>query len=656
MVQNIGDTMTVNSKLTIDINTATLAELCQLPGIGPAKAQTIINTRRFTKVKHLVKVPGISEKMLEKIKEEWNLIVIPLKGTKFFKNLCVEVQMGRGVSIKLDDGWHFLISKGELTGDWYLSQNVTKWRPVLSLTRLHWPYGTHECSIVPANPASPKEIREKAKEMASTFFQIKNWKKAFFITSRDVHARRTLFEVFEIYRACLSGVTDPQESLVRSLLGHEGLELWRNLNQHRKKALKNLIKSRLFEELGCRRRSRVLARFLNAKRGRDAFKASWAFNPAIVNQLVRDMHKDNCYASNNCFGILQGDARHHKSITLTSMLRMLGPNHKLSHAIQLYTHSTWSYIPSRYLPNIIEWYSKYPAPRCAGMMSATLIEFTKLLKESHASRRSITSNNLLQEHLKENKLSSDHLLEMIDGIENWNFEQVKALHNRRIPEAIEHLKEVKEKHYKEKNKALDMEKKRLSLKYKKAKKKYAPFLEAWKIIQNWFKENSEDGKKLLPKLEVPDMRLLTSKVDYLAESQKMKHCISLYYGKSEYLQEDKQLFGLLLEKWDPTYSLMHKDYRLCKEILELIPEIIAGKKLPQREHFHAWHVEYENEMGTLGIWVREDGSMRMCEFSGFMNAIPSDKLVQFAKQCFVRKGWDPTLIEAGRHPLEDMQF
>ncbi|MBQ8305111.1 MAG: helix-hairpin-helix domain-containing protein [Blautia sp.] len=57
----------------VNLNSATLEELCTLPGIGESKAETILTYRkkngRFSGIEELMNVPGIKEATFEKIKE-----------------------------------------------------------------------------------------------------------------------------------------------------------------------------------------------------------------------------------------------------------------------------------------------------------------------------------------------------------------------------------------------------------------------------------------------------------------------------------------------------------------------------------------------------------------------------------------------------------
>lgn len=66
-----------NTPSKISINTATLEELMNLPGIGESKAKDIINYREtngpFTSIEDLLKIKGIGESILAKIKENITL-------------------------------------------------------------------------------------------------------------------------------------------------------------------------------------------------------------------------------------------------------------------------------------------------------------------------------------------------------------------------------------------------------------------------------------------------------------------------------------------------------------------------------------------------------------------------------------------------------
>lgn len=60
-------------KIEVDINTDSIILLCQLPGIGEAKASAIIDYRAengdFTSIEELLDVPGIGESLYNKVKD-----------------------------------------------------------------------------------------------------------------------------------------------------------------------------------------------------------------------------------------------------------------------------------------------------------------------------------------------------------------------------------------------------------------------------------------------------------------------------------------------------------------------------------------------------------------------------------------------------------
>lgn len=57
----------------IDVNTASAQELATLPGVGPAKAQAIVEHRQkepFAKPDDLRKVKGIGDKLYEQLRDQ----------------------------------------------------------------------------------------------------------------------------------------------------------------------------------------------------------------------------------------------------------------------------------------------------------------------------------------------------------------------------------------------------------------------------------------------------------------------------------------------------------------------------------------------------------------------------------------------------------
>ncbi len=60
-----------SSRASLDLNRATIDELCTLPGIGRKRAQTIVDYRKrrpFTRLTQLLRVRGIGKKTLRRLK------------------------------------------------------------------------------------------------------------------------------------------------------------------------------------------------------------------------------------------------------------------------------------------------------------------------------------------------------------------------------------------------------------------------------------------------------------------------------------------------------------------------------------------------------------------------------------------------------------
>ena len=73
MLAPVGAGAVAAGRPRVDLNAATAAELERLPGVGPAKAQAILEHRAkvpFVKPEDLRKVKGIGERLYEQLRDE----------------------------------------------------------------------------------------------------------------------------------------------------------------------------------------------------------------------------------------------------------------------------------------------------------------------------------------------------------------------------------------------------------------------------------------------------------------------------------------------------------------------------------------------------------------------------------------------------------
>ncbi len=74
----------------VDINTASLQQLDEITGVGPAIGQKIINARPFSSLDDLLRVSGIGPKTLQKIKDQ---------GVAYVENLNDKIQNSKPISV-----------------------------------------------------------------------------------------------------------------------------------------------------------------------------------------------------------------------------------------------------------------------------------------------------------------------------------------------------------------------------------------------------------------------------------------------------------------------------------------------------------------------------------------------------------------------------
>ena len=89
----------------VEINTASLEQLDEIIGIGPVLGQRIIDTRPFSSIDDLIRVKGIGEKTLQKIKDQGLAYVerqVEQPTTKTFIEISAEIPIETSIEISVE--------------------------------------------------------------------------------------------------------------------------------------------------------------------------------------------------------------------------------------------------------------------------------------------------------------------------------------------------------------------------------------------------------------------------------------------------------------------------------------------------------------------------------------------------------------------------